>query len=146
MYLRFRYRLGFEALCVEVADSLAWRRFCRVPLGERVPHPTTLMKITTRCGEVAIGELNEVLLAKAHEEKLIRVSRMDPSHCRWACEKSFPQNRVQDVASLSATVSGAPRVLNRLVARWRLQSRSMAVVDRSGGRSRRSPPSSSPCS
>ena len=40
MYLRFRYRLGFEALCVEVADSLAWRRFCRVPLGERVPHPS----------------------------------------------------------------------------------------------------------
>ena len=46
MYLRFRYRLGFEALCTEVADSLAWRRFCRIPLGERVPHPTTLMKIT----------------------------------------------------------------------------------------------------
>ena len=69
MYLRFRYRLGFEALCVEVADSLAWRRFCRVPLGERVPHPTTLMKITTRCGAEAISQLNEVLLAKAHEEK-----------------------------------------------------------------------------
>ena len=76
MYLRFRYRLGFEALCVEVADSLAWRRFCRVPLGERVPHPTTLMKITTRCGEAAIGQLNEVLLAKAHEEKLVRLDRV----------------------------------------------------------------------
>jgi len=76
MYLRFRYRLGFEALCVEVADSLAWRRFCRIPLGERVPHPTTLMKITTRCGEHAVSQLNEVLLTKAHEEKLVRLDRV----------------------------------------------------------------------
>ena len=30
MFLRFRYRLGFETLCAEVADSLAWRRFCRI--------------------------------------------------------------------------------------------------------------------
>ena len=51
MFLRFRYRLGFETLCAEVADSLAWRRFCRIGLTEAVPHPTTLMKITTRCGE-----------------------------------------------------------------------------------------------
>ena len=26
MHLRYRYRLGFETLCAEVADSLAWRR------------------------------------------------------------------------------------------------------------------------
>ena len=32
----------------------------------RVPHPTTLMKITTRCGARAIDGLNEALLAKAH--------------------------------------------------------------------------------
>ena len=24
MFLRFRYRLGFETLCAEVTDSLAW--------------------------------------------------------------------------------------------------------------------------
>src|SRR6202035_427419 len=58
MFLKYRYRLGLEPLCREVADSLAWRRFCRVPLGERVPHPTTLMKITTRCGPGAVDELN----------------------------------------------------------------------------------------
>jgi Transposase domain (DUF772) len=28
MFLRFRYGLGFETLCAEVADSLASRRFC----------------------------------------------------------------------------------------------------------------------
>jgi hypothetical protein len=51
MFLKFRYRLGYEVLCREVADSISWQRFCRIPLGMRVPHPTTLMKITTRCGD-----------------------------------------------------------------------------------------------
>jgi len=76
MFLKYRYRLGFEPLCAEVADSLAWRRFCRVPLGSRVPHPTTLMKITSRCGTDAIDGLNEALLAKARDDKLVRLDRV----------------------------------------------------------------------
>ena len=61
MFLKFRYRLGYESLCREVADSISWQRFCRIPFGTRVPHPTTLMKITTRCGEDAVAGLNEAL-------------------------------------------------------------------------------------
>ncbi len=72
MWLRFRYKLGFETLCREVNDSLSWRRFCRIGLGERVPHPTTLMKITKRCGSETIEALNETLLAKAAEAKVHR--------------------------------------------------------------------------
>ncbi len=33
MFLKFRYKLGFEPLCREVADSISWQRFCRIPLG-----------------------------------------------------------------------------------------------------------------
>ena len=33
--------------------------------GRPVPHPTTLMKLTTRCGTVTVDGLNEALLAKA---------------------------------------------------------------------------------
>src|SRR5680860_421051 len=33
MFLKYRYGLGFEPLCGEVADSIMWRRFCRIPLG-----------------------------------------------------------------------------------------------------------------
>ena len=40
MFLKFRYRLGYESLCAEVSDSISWRRFCRIPLDGRVPHPT----------------------------------------------------------------------------------------------------------
>jgi IS5 family transposase len=27
MFLKFRYRLGFESLCREVSDSITWRQF-----------------------------------------------------------------------------------------------------------------------
>ena len=58
MFLKFRYRLGFESLCAEVSDSISWRRFCRIPLDGKVPHPTTLMKLTTRCGPAAVAGCN----------------------------------------------------------------------------------------
>ena len=76
MFLKFRYRLGYESLCREVADSISWQRFCRIPFGTRVPHPTTLMKITTRCGDDAVAGLNEALLAKAAAAKLLRTDKV----------------------------------------------------------------------
>jgi transposase, IS5 family len=76
MFLKYRYRLGYESLCAEVSDSISWRRFCRIPLDARVPHPTTLMKLTTRCGEDAVAGLNEALLAKAAGQKLLRTARL----------------------------------------------------------------------
>jgi transposase, IS5 family len=76
MFLKYRYRLGFESLCAEVSDSISWRRFCRIPLDGTVPHPTTLMKLTTRCGSAAVAGLNEALLAKAAGKKLLRASRL----------------------------------------------------------------------
>jgi IS5 family transposase len=39
MFLKYRYKLGFEPLCREVADSITWRRFCRIGLGGSVPIP-----------------------------------------------------------------------------------------------------------
>jgi hypothetical protein len=59
-----------------VSDSTAWRRFCRIPLDEEVPHPTTLTKITSRCGEEAVAGLNEALLAKAAEAKIMRLDKV----------------------------------------------------------------------
>ncbi len=31
MFLKYRYRLGYETLCAEVSDSLTWLRLCRIP-------------------------------------------------------------------------------------------------------------------
>src|SRR5919198_1834009 len=44
LYLKYRYGLGYESLCREVADSIGWRRFCRIGLDGQVPHPTTLAR------------------------------------------------------------------------------------------------------
>ena len=76
MFLKFRYGLGFESLCREVSDSITWRQFCRIGIDQPVPHSTTLMKLTTRCGSAAVDGLNEALLAKAIEAKVLRCNRI----------------------------------------------------------------------
>jgi transposase, IS5 family len=90
MFLKFRYRLGFESLCAEVADSISWRRFCRIPLDGKVPHPTTLIKLTSRCGSVAVDGLNEALWAKAAEAKLLRASRLRADTTVVPANVSYP--------------------------------------------------------
>jgi IS5 family transposase len=75
MYLKYRYRLGYEALCREVTDSVSWSRFARVPLGGSVPHHSTLKKIARRCGPEAVEALNQALLDKAAGHKVLRTNR-----------------------------------------------------------------------
>jgi transposase, IS5 family len=72
LYLKHRYGLGYESLCREVADSIGWRRFCRIPLDRPVPHPTTLVKLVGRAGSGTIEQLNQALLGKLVEGKLLR--------------------------------------------------------------------------
>ncbi len=72
MYLKYRYGLGYETLVQEVSDSIQWRRFCRLSLDARVPHSTTLIKLTKRFGPAVLEELNQLVVEKAREEKLIR--------------------------------------------------------------------------
>jgi transposase, IS5 family len=90
MFLKFRYRLGFESLCAEVSDSISWRRFCRIPLGGTVPHPTTLMKLTSRCGSAAVAGLNEALLARAAGDKLLRTARVRADTTVVPASVSYP--------------------------------------------------------
>jgi len=90
MFLKFRYRLGYESLCSEVSDSITWRRFCRIPIDGKVPHPTTLMKLTTRCGAAAVGGCNEALLAKAAEAKLLRTNRVQADTTVVPADVAYP--------------------------------------------------------
>jgi IS5 family transposase len=72
LYLKHRYGLGYESLCREVADSISWRRFCRIGLDRPVPHPTTLIKLVRRAGPEVIEQLNAALVAKLAAGKLLR--------------------------------------------------------------------------
>lgn len=76
MYLKHRYTLGYEMLVKEVADSLHWRRFCRIPLDEAVPHSTTLIKLTRKYGPEVLHELNTLLVHKARERKILRGQKL----------------------------------------------------------------------
>ena len=57
MFLKYRYRLGYQRLCVEVADSISWRRFCRIGLEATVPDESTIRKLTRRCGPELVEAL-----------------------------------------------------------------------------------------
>ena len=51
MFLKHHYRLGYETLCREVADSLSWSRFCRVPLGCTVPRALSFLVAAAHASE-----------------------------------------------------------------------------------------------
>jgi IS5 family transposase len=113
MFLKFRYRLGYESLCREAADSIIWRRFCRIPLDGSVPHPTTLMKLTTRCGSAAVDGLNEALLAKAAEAKLLRTSRLRadttvvPSNVAYPTDSGLLAKAIRRIAATGRRIQAA---------------------------------------
>jgi len=112
MFLKFRYRLGCESLCQEVADSISWRRFCRIPIDGRVPHPTTLMKLTSRCGEEAVAGLNEALWAKAAQAKLLRTARVRADTTVISANVAYPT----DVGLLAKAVGKLVRTARRVQA------------------------------
>jgi IS5 family transposase len=72
MYLKYRYGMGYEVLVKEVSDSLAWRRFCHLALDDRVPDSTTLIKLTHKYGADTVHALNDALVLKLKEGKVIR--------------------------------------------------------------------------
>src|SRR5438270_2958682 len=127
MFLKYRYRLGYEPLCREVADSIAWRRFCRVPLDQAAPHPTTLMKITSRCGERAVAGLNDALLAKAGEAKVIKTDKVRADTTVVEADVCYPTDSgllakgVAKLARLSAQLKAAG-LATRTSARDRTRS------------------------
>jgi IS5 family transposase len=110
MFLKYRYRLGYESLCAEVSDSISWRRFCRIGLDVTVPHPTTLMKLTTRCGEGAVAGLNEALWAKAAGAKLLRTARVRADTTVIAANVVFPTDAGLLAKAVSKLVRAARRV------------------------------------
>jgi IS5 family transposase len=131
MFLKFRYRLGYESLGREVSDSITWRRFCRIPLDGAVPHPTTLMKLTTRCGSAAVDGLNEALLAKAAEAKLLRTSRVRadttvvPANVSYPTDSGLLDKAIRRIAATGGRIQAAGGAV-----RTRVRDRSRAAGKR----------------
>jgi len=108
MHLRFRYRLGFETLCAEVTDSLGWRRFCRIGPYDKVPDPSTLMKITKRCGSEVVAQLNKALLKKADAAHLVKLDKVRVDTTVVPANVAYPTDSgllARGVVKLAGTVS-----------------------------------------
>jgi len=131
MFLKFRYRLRYESLCREVSDSITWRRFCRIGLDGSVPHPTTLMKLTTWCGSAAVDGLNEALLAKAAEAKMLRTHRIRadttvvPANVAYPTDSGLLGKAVRRIAVTGGRIRAAGGAV-----RTRLRDRSRAAGKR----------------
>ena len=72
MYLKFRYRLGYETLVQEVSDSISWRRFCGIGYQQSVPDSTTLIKLTHKYGDRVLEELHDLIIEDLQKRKLVR--------------------------------------------------------------------------
>ena len=46
--LKHQYNLSDREVCELVEDRISWRRFCRIPWEQPVPHPSSLTKIRRR--------------------------------------------------------------------------------------------------
>ena len=128
MFLKFRYRLGYESSCREVSDSITWRQFCRIGLDQPVPHPMTLMKLTTRCGSAAVEGLNQTLLAKAVQAKLLRCTRVRvdttvvPSNLAYPTDSGLLAKAVNRIAATGRRIRAAGGAV-----RTKLRDRSRAA-------------------
>jgi transposase, IS5 family len=110
MLLKFRWRLGYQTLCREVQDSISWQRFCRIPLGGQVPHPTTLVKLTRRVGPAVVDQLNQTLLAKAAGQKVLRTHKVRVDTTVVEANVCYPT----DAALLAKASSKLARTIQRV--------------------------------
>jgi IS5 family transposase len=140
MYLKHRYRLGYEMLIREVTDSLHWRRFCHLTLEAPVPHPTTFSKLTRKYGPDVVHELNRLLVQHAREWKLVRCRelRIDTTVVQAPIE--YPS----DIGLLADSARVVTRMVRRLQAAgvavrtpFRSRARSIKRVLAAVGRSLR---------
>lgn len=72
MVVKQRSGWGYETLVGEVSDSLHLRRFCGIPIDARVPHESTIRKLTRRLGPEVVAEITRTLISKAARERRFR--------------------------------------------------------------------------
>lgn len=128
MVLKHKHGLGYETLVAEVADSIKWRRFCRIGMLDHVPHSTTLSRQTRRFGEETIRELNEALVAKLAESKLIRGRkvRTDTTVVQANVEHPTDAGLLEDgVGLLARTVDRVKELGRSLTEGFRNRTRTM---------------------
>ena len=139
MLIKQRSGWGYKTLVREVSDSLHLRRFCRIPLAERVPDESTIRKLVRRIGPEVIEEICRELIATASTGPR-RPHRLDGGRGRRALpHRPRPGRRAtRALARQGARVAhlagaGAAGVVDRSRAvRLRLRMLSRTLARRTG--------------
>jgi IS5 family transposase len=146
MVIKQRNRWGYETLVKEVSDSLHLRRFCLIPVSERVPDESTIRKLTRRLGSETVAELTRGLIDKATRERRFRgrTARIDSTvveaDVRYPTDSGLAADGVRALArgarklrSLAGKRVGAVRDRSRAVGK-RLRSIARTLPYRTGKR------------
>jgi IS5 family transposase len=146
MVVKQRSGFGYETLVREVSDSLHLRRFCLIPLHERVPDESTVRKLTRRLGADTVAELTRALIEKAVRERRFRAravridSTVVEADVRYPTDSGLAADGVRALAREGKRLAqrlgrakGAVRDRSRAVSR-RLRELSRTLARRSGER------------
>jgi IS5 family transposase len=90
MYLKFRYKMGYETLVEEVSDSIRWRRFCGIGYQESVPDASTLIKLTHKYGDETLVELHRLIIDNLRKRKLVRGRKIRTDTTVVAADIHYP--------------------------------------------------------
>ena len=125
MVVKQRTGWGYQTLVREVSDSLPLRRFCLLPLTQRVPDESTVRKLVRRLGPETVNELTRVVIGTAQREArfVARAVRIDAT---------VVEADIRYPTDAGLALQGA-RVLARegRRLRGRLRGATVRVVDRS---------------
>lgn len=125
MLVKQRSGWGYETLVREVSDSLHLRRFCLIPLCERVPDESTIRKLVRRLGPGVIEEICRELIIAATTGPgrfVARAARIDSTvveaDVRYPTDLGLAADAAHALARQASRVrhlagEGAPRVANR---------------------------------
>jgi transposase, IS5 family len=125
MVVKQRTGWGYQTLIREVSDSLHLRRFCLLPLTQRVPDESTVRKLVRRLGPEVVAELTRVVIGKAQRETRFaaRAVRIDSTVVE--ADIRYPADGVLALQGARALAREGRRLAGRLRGPTR------RVVDRS---------------
>jgi transposase, IS5 family len=111
MYVKSHYDLGYESLVKEVGDSFTLRRFCRISIDEPMPNSTTLLKIGQRYGEELTKELNQRLVKKLADQRIIK-------HRKMRTDTTVTESNIHHPTDATLLQDGV-RVITRMMSKVR---------------------------
>ena len=107
MFLKYRYRLGFETLCREVTDSITLAAVLSDPAGWPGAASDDVDEDHDPLRRAAVDGLNEALLAKAVEAEVLKTNRVRADTTVVEANVAYPSDSgllAKGVAKMATTV------------------------------------------